>query len=309
LWYIVAPILVIRKWWTSGRDPKPPMGEVSAWFSPPKTQKLRDLTPAETGTLIDEFANLRDIYSTIVDLARRGYLNIIEKTKGVFDFEKQKDSTSDSDVQPFENELLTGIFGKKKRVALADLDLRLTFESVKKQLYESMVTEGLFPENPAKVRTKYYILAFFAFITGNILLGIVAAVFGTFMPRKTEFGAQAAAIARSLKNFLVSQKLPLKFQAEKQMMFEKLLPYAIAFGVEKIWAKRFADLGIRQPSWYVSPSGTAFNTIIFANSLGRAAAVSFAASAMSKSSSGFSSGFSGGGFSGGGGGGGGGGSW
>ncbi len=205
--------------------------------------------------------------------------------------------------------LLRAIFESKDRVALADLDLHDTFETVKKQLYESMVTDGFFPENPQTQRTKYYILAGFALITGNILLCIVAAVFGTLMPRKTLFGAEQAAVARSLKNFLVSQDRQLAFQAKNQMMFEKLLPYAIAFGVEKIWAARFKDIALKQPDWYVSSTGAQFNALIFANSIGRAAAVSFASSIASHSSSGFSSGFGGGGFSGGGGGGGGGGSW
>ncbi len=311
LWYFVAPFLVIRQWWRTGRDPKPAMGEVSAWFSPPKTKKLRDLTPAETGTLVDETADLKDIYASLVDLARRGYMKIIETTKGVFDFEKQKDwnAHAGKEIQPFENTLLSAIFADKDRVALADLDLIATFSTVKNQIYTSLVTDGFFPENPQTQRTKYYILAGFALVTGNLILFFVAMIFGRNMPRKTLFGSEQAAVARSLKNFLVSQDRQLKFQASKQIMFEKLLPYAIAFGVEVIWAKRFADLGLKQPTWYVSPTGTAFNSVIFANSLGRAAAVSFAQSVTMKSSTGFSSGFGGGGFSGGGGGGGGGGSW
>lgn len=317
-WYIVAPILVVRKWWKSGRDPKPPMREVSAWFSPPRTPRLRNLTPAETGTLVDETADLKDIYATLVDLARRGYMRIIEKKNGGlalskaegFDFEKVKDWKKDADIQPFEDTLLSGIFDEKDRVSLKDLDLSTTFFTVKRQIYDSLVAEGFFPEDPQKVRNKYYALAGVAFFSGNIGLFLVALIFGRIMPRKTEYGAGAAAVARSLKNFLVSQERQLKFQASKQMMFEKLLPYAIAFGVEEIWAKRFANLGLKQPSWYVSPTGSTFNTVVFAHSIGRAAAVSFASSIASKSSSGFSSGFSsGGGFSGGGGGGGGGGSW
>jgi len=309
-WYLVAPVLVIRTWWKYGRDPKPAMGEVSAWFSPPKTKNLRDLTPAETGTLIDEFANLRDIYSALVDLARRGYMKIIETKKDAFDFEKQKDwnAHADKTIQPFENELLTAIFTDSNRVSLKDLDLREAFEAAKQDIYYALVADGFFPENPQKIRMKYYVLAGFAFVTGNIILCIAAAVFGTLMPKKTQTGTEAAAVARSLKNFLVSQDKQLAFQAKNQMMFEKLLPYAIAFGVEEIWAKRFAGINITQPSWYVSPSGRAFNAVIFANSIGRAAAVSFASSITAKSSSGFSSGF-GGGSSGGGGGGGGGGSW
>jgi lambda repressor-like predicted transcriptional regulator len=264
-------------------------------------------------------ANLRDIYSAIVDLARRGYMKIIETSakgrsafggkQNDFSFEKQKDWNKAKDIQPFEKTLLSAIFESGDRVALADLDLHDTFETVKKEIYDSLVTDGFFPENPQKVRTKYYVLAGFAFFTGNIFLCIVAAVFGTIMPRKTLFGAGAAAVARSLKNFLVSQDKELAFQAKNQMMFEKLLPYAVAFGVEEIWAARFKDIALKQPTWYVSPSGSAFNAMIFANSIGRAASVSFASSIASRSSTGFSSGFGGGGFSGGGGGGGGGGSW
>lgn len=309
LWYILAPVLVVRTWWRTGRDPKPAMGEVSAWFSPPRTQNKRDLTPAETGTLVDESADLRDIYATIVDLARRGYMKIIETKKGVFDFEKKKDWKDDKDILPFEDDLLSAIFKGNDRVSLKDLDLISTFEKIKKELYDSMVTERFFPENPQSIRTKYYVLAGLAFVTGNLILFLVATIFGRNMPKKTIFGAQAAAMGRSLKNFLVSQDKKLRFQAQKQMMFEKLLPYAIAFGVEEIWARRFEKLGLKQPDWYESSSGSRFNSVVFAHSVGRAATVSFASSVTSKSSSGFSSGFSGGGSSGGGGGGGGGGSW
>lgn len=309
LWYIVAPILIVRNWWKYGRDPKPAMGVVSAWFSPPRTKNLRDLTPAETGSLVDETVDTRDIYATVVDLARRGYMKIIESKDKKLSFEKQKDWKGDSDIQPFESELLTGIFGGKKKVDLEDLNLIETFRKIKGQLYDSLVSDGFFDKNPQATRTLYYVLAFFAFITGNLILLIVAVTFGRNMPRKTQFGAQAAAMGKSLKNFLVSQERHLKFQAQKQMMFEKLLPFAVAFGVEEIWAKRFKDLGLKQPDWYVSPYGGTFNSVVFAQSIGHAASVSFASSIASKSSTGFSSGFGGGGFSGGGGGGGGGGSW
>lgn len=308
-WYMVAPILVVRRWWTCGRDPKPAMGEVRAWFSAPKTKDLRALTPAETGSLVDESVDPRDIYATLVDLARRGYLKIIETKKGVFDFEKQKEWSKDRDILPFERELLSGIFKKKDRVSLKDLDLYDTFETVKKEVYTSLVSSGFFPENPQKIRTVYYVLAFFALATGNLILFPIALLFGKNMPRKTLYGAQQAAIGRSLKNFLVSQDKQLAFQAKNQMMFEHLLPYAVAFGVEEIWAGRFKDIALKKPDWYESATAGQFNSILFAQSIGRAASVSFAASVSAKSSTGFSSGFSGGGSSGGGGGGGGGGSW
>lgn len=308
LWYIVAPIAVIRRWWTTGRDPKPGMGETKAWFSPPKNPHHRPLTPAETGTLVDERADLRDIYASIVDLARRGYLKIIETKKNVFDLEKHKDWKGDTDVLPFERELLDGIFKTGDRVSIKTIDLTKTLEKVKGMVYESLVTDKFFPGNPNTLRGWYIALAVISFIFVNPILFLVSLVFGQNMPRKTLFGAEAAAVARALKNFLSSQDKQLAFQAKNQMMFEKLLPFAVAFGVEEIWAGRFKTLGIKNPDWYVSSTGGRFNSVVFAHSLGAGMSSSFAASIAAHSSTGSSSGFSGG-SSGGGGGGGGGGSW
>ncbi len=89
-------------------------------------------------------------------------------------------------------------------------------------------------------------------------------------------------------------------------MFEKFLPFAMAFGVERTWAKAFKDIVRQPPQWYSGSNITSFDAGSFT---GRMSALSSSAgSAMSSSprSSG-GSGFSGGGSSGGGGGGGGGG--
>jgi uncharacterized membrane protein YgcG len=308
LWYIVAPIWVIRKWWTTGRDPKPALGEAKAWFSPPKNAKLRELTPAETGTLVDERADLRDIYASLIDLARRGYLKIIETKKNIFDLEKTKGWSGDPDVLPFEQELLSGIFQSADRISVKTVDLTKTLEKVKSMLYETLVADKFFPTSPNTLRGWYIALAVVAIVIFNPILFLVALAFGSAMPRKTLFGAEAAAIARALRNFLTSQDKKLAYQARNQMMFEKLLAYAVAFGVEEIWAQRFRDLGLKNPDWYQSSTRGRFNSVIFAHSLGHGMSSSFAASIAAHSSSGHSSGFSGG-SSGGGGGGGGGGSW
>lgn len=309
IWYLLVPILIIRAWWKFGRDPKPAMGETSAWFSPPKNKKLRVLTPLETGAIIDEMVDMRDIYGTLIDLARRGYLKIIETKKNKFEFHKNKDFTGDKDLLNFEHKLLSGIFGSDKIVKIEDVDLTDTVKTIKDQVYKSLVKDEFFPENPQSVRTNYIILAVLAFITFNPFLILICWIFGKNMPRKTLLGAQAAAEARSLKNFLVSQDKKLAFQAKNQMFFEKLLPYAVAFGVEKIWASRFKDIKLTAPDWYQPYNSNTFNSLIFVNALSHNYSQSFVAATAYKSSTGFSSGFSGGGFSGGGGGGGGGGSW
>ena len=59
-------------WWYKGRDPDPGRS-VAPMYEPPP-----GMSPAEAGTLIDDTIHPRDITSTIVDLAVRGYLKIEE---------------------------------------------------------------------------------------------------------------------------------------------------------------------------------------------------------------------------------------
>jgi len=309
-WYIFLPLFIPIRWYLAGRDPKlVGTGEVSAWYDPPKTKDGRFLTPGETGTLIDEKADIREVTAMIIDLARRGYLKIIEKTKGEFSLVKGKEKNKN--FMAFESKFLTDIFNEGDEFLLKNNQMYEISESVKNSYYNQLVLDGSFPKNPKTVRTLYSVLAVIALFTGNIVLAIITFIFAGIMPRKTLLGAQQSAVAKSLKNFLSSQERQLNFQAKEQYFFEKLLPYAIAFGVERVWVNRFKDMDLAQPDWYKGYYGSNFTTALFILSLNSSfSKMSSSAMTSTRSSSGFSSGFSsGGGFSGGGGGGGGGGSW
>ncbi|NDK09182.1 DUF2207 domain-containing protein [Candidatus Gracilibacteria bacterium] len=314
IWYVFLPFSIIYKWFKTGRDPKGTVGITTAWYDPPKTSDgKRFFTPGEVGTLGDETVDLKDISATIVDLARRGYLRIEERKKGDF-FLVRRSLDEGGSLLSFEQLLLNKFFKTESEIRLKNEHLYEEVEEIKKSLYEQTVTAGLFPKNPQSVRTVYYVIAGIALFTFNFFLAIVAFIFGRVMPRKTVEGVNAKNVAFSLRNFLTSQERQLKFQAEtdltagRQVMFERLLPYAVAFGVEKVWAKRFETMNIREPDWYQSYSSGPFNSWIFVSSLSSSMSSFRTAATPTRSSSGFSSGFSGG-FSGGGGGGGGGGSW
>lgn len=306
-WYIFLPFHIIYKWYKTGRDPQGTVGVITAWFDPPKTTDgKRFLTPGEVGTLGDETVDLKDISATIIDLARRGFIKIEERKKK--DFYLIRRSHEEGGLLDYEKILINEFFGSENEIRLKDKHLYEKVEKVKKSLYEQTVTDGLFPKNPVSVRSSYNLISALALFTFNLPLAFVSFVFGRVMPKKTIKGVNAKNVALSLKNFLTSQKRQLEFQADKQMMFEKLLPYAVAFGVEKIWAKRFENLNLKEPDWYQGYSSGYFNSYIFASSLNSSMSSFRAAATPTRSSSGFSSGFSGG-SSGGGGGGGGGGSW
>ena len=351
-WYVIYPIWLPIKWYLHGRDPKVETGVVRAWYDPPQTKDKRVFTPGETGTIVDESVDIRDVLATVVDLARRRFIRIEEKKKGDFYLIKLKEFSTDSSLprnqkapsvnpemngelprsdhqnapsassglrglQEYEKKLLQGIFESETEVRLKDQELYETVEDVKKTLYQSLIKNGSFPDDPQKKRTFYNVVAGFALFTGNLFLVLMALIFGRVMFKKTKLGKEQTNVAKSLYNFLSSQSRQLEFQAKtnlpagRQVFFEKLLPFAVAFGVEKIWAKRFSNLKLTPPDWYRGYDNNTFTTVYFISSL-NSSLNSFSSVSRpptsSTSTSGFSSGFSGG-SSGGGGGGGGGGSW
>lgn len=307
MWYIVYPLWLPIKWWMNGRDPKQQgIGEAQAWFSSPKLPNGRELTPAEAGALIDEKIQLEEFTALTVQLAQKGYLNIVEKKNNDFELHKTKKSNGEGTLMKYEELFLTELFSSDSVIRLKDKDTNLAtvVHSVEKEMYKQLVDDKLFPKDPDSIRKYYAIITGLATVTFNILLLISAGIFGRVMPRKTLEGVHAANIAKSLKNFLTSQERQLEFQADQQMMFEKLLPYAISFGVEKIWANRFRDLTLKQPEWYQGHTAGVFTAQSFSNSLHSSFASSMRSAATpTTSSSGFSSGFSGGSVGGGGGGG------
>src|SRR5262249_53350368 len=115
-WPLIVPVLTFflmcYLWWTRGRDPR--LRPIATQYQPPD-----QLTPGETGTLVDQSVDMRDITASIVDLAVRGYIVIEEHTKermlGLFkdkdySFIVNKDRTEWLTLKPHEISLLNGLF-------------------------------------------------------------------------------------------------------------------------------------------------------------------------------------------------------
>ena len=82
-----------------------------------------------------------------------------------------------------------------------------TMNDIKKTLYKSMVSNGYFEKNPESTRTFYIAIGVFGLMTGNLMLFIVALIFGRIMPRKTRSGAESVNVAKSLR--IVTRKLAM----------------------------------------------------------------------------------------------------
>ena len=177
--------------------------------------------------------------------------------------------------------------------------------TIQRDFLGNLDEEGIYFRDVNKLRTKNILISVFSLFFGGVVNFAVYLYAALKEAPLTELGIDAYSKAKSLLNFLKSQDEQLDFQAKNQMFFEKLLPYATAFGVEDIWMKRFSDIMLKEQDW-LGGDMSAVQLGAMTAALNRG--VSGSISTASRSSSGFGSGSSGG-SSGGGGGGGGGGSW
>jgi len=311
-WYIYYPIKTLIKRLDNRKYLENNKRIVAAWFDPPKDDKSRKYTPAETGVLIDKTPDHKEVTATIIDLAQKGYMKIT-KDKDDFVFMKVKDYKKDTFIKVYEKSILDGLFEKKEIINTKDLKTSKSFgkniAEFLKEVVEELEKKELFEEDLSKEKNMFIGMNIFAGITFNAFYLLVSLLLRHHYIRFSKKGVEKYSETSSLNNFLVSQDEKLDFQAQNMMFFEKLLPYATAFGVENVWAGRFKDLKLTESDWFEGDIRDVAFYAAISNSINRSVQSSMTHYSSGSSSSGFSSGFSGGGFSGGGGGGGGGGSW
>lgn len=300
---------------------------VAVEYDPPD-----DLRPAEIGVLMDEKADTLDVSATIVDLAARGFLTIKEEAKkwlfGSMDYVFSRTDKTAGSLLPYEQTLLTSLFKDTNSVKLSELKNVFYKElaEVKNELYEEVARKKLFAKRPDTIRSasvgvaivvlmvgiglvvmgsKMLLAAVLGAGIGLIVVGVVALAWAPFMPRKTALGRELYERSQGYELFVSgTEKYRAKWM-EKVGLFERVLPYAVMFGVTDRLAEALADLGIEppRPDWY--QGATAFDVAQFSRSISRFSRSLSTAMASSPANSGSG----GGGSSGGGFGGGGGGSW
>ncbi len=211
-------------------------------------------------------------------------------------------------------------------VAVDDLKNRFYkhVPEIKERVFSQLIDRGYYLRRPDRVRAVYYVLAAIVAIGGSvlsavaqagaapfvasILSGLIIGVFGHFMPARTVEGARALEGSLGFEEFLDRVESD-RFDriVRTPAMFEKFLPFAMALGVERNWAKAFEGIYTSQPDWYVGTYHGTFGPRVFASSLAGLSSSAGTAMTSAPRSSGGSGvgggGFSGGGFGGGGGGG------
>ena len=377
LWPLALPLLVfalsLRAWRRRGRDPRP--HAVVVGYEPPE-----GITPAEAGTLVDHVAETRDVISTLVDLAVRGYVGIEERqekkllgliTSTDYVFHQRAPDEQAPPLLSHEERFLSGLFSSSARasqpwdavratydqarrahdagrqmdaddlaarleedggsavsVRLSDLQNKFytSLPGIRDGIYDNLIRRGYYARRPDKVKGTWIGLAIvllvlggvgaaiaaesalpfvsaWALLAGTVASTVVLVLFGLVMPARTEKGARAREAVLGFREFLSRVESDrYRRMVTSPEMFERYLPYAMAFGCEDRWAAAFDGLYRDPPSWYSGGGYDGFRPSSFTSRMSSMS--SSAGSTMSSSPS--SSGSGGGGSSGGGSGGGGG---
>ncbi len=270
-------VALFALWYVKGRDPL--VGPVPEYLTEPPD----DLRPAAAGALIDEQAEMREVVSIIVDLAERGYIVMEEhQTEGILGLGKQSsfifkrtDKPAD-DLLSFEKRMIEAVFrgGLERSLDSLKNTFYVTVPSLQGDVYAQLLQKGFFSASPEATRTLYqgistllfgaaFLVFFFtieqldqisyalALIPVSLsAVGVATFIIGQHMPAKTRQGAESAAKWRAFREYLNNLD---KYRAVEEAtdQFATYLPYAIAFGIDQGWIRRFSGIqNVPIPIWY-----------------------------------------------------------
>ncbi len=330
-----AFLVMFGLWWTKGRDPKPDQS-VAPMYDPPK-----DMTPAEVGALLDDEVHPRDITSTLVDLAVKGYIRIEEKAEKAllfthrdYVFHLLKPSSSWGSLAAHERVMLNHMFpGDLAEIRLSALknQFYVAIPTMNNDILSELKIKGMYSVDPDSAHAYVVIgvlLVAAPFVISQLLgsgvilnslsmllaAGVIALIivllFARIMTAKSKKGVAAKVEILGFQEF-INRVDADRLKRMPPDTFEKYLPYAMALGIENRWAKAFQGIAINPPTWYVGPTPyIGFSPIFFAGAMHSMAmdahntfvSAPRASSTGSGWSDGGGGGFSGGGFGGGGGG-------
>lgn len=235
------------------------------------------IPPALVGVLYHQRVTSREIAATLVDLALRKDIYILDKERG-FAFGKGR---FDQRLLGYEKMLLSKIF--KNTLTSTQSTIQ---QKVQNQIYSkkvSLVSAGIygiatrlgyFRHNPRKIHAKYWLFGSFAMIiglagfaasfiikilpsftaffwVGMMFSALIIIIMSTYIPLRTELGNEALSNWLAFRKFL-SDPNPIEYSPTVFQLFELYLPYAIVLDCEAAWSRRFSEHPFIIPDWFVT---------------------------------------------------------
>ncbi len=243
-----------------------------------------DIRPGHVGTVADERVDPIDVTASLVDLAVRGHLTVVELPResefAGTDWDLARASAGPDGLRPFEQQLLDGIAAPGSSVRVSELASRLheSIGGVQNALYDEVVSNGWYERRPDATRSRWTQLALGGLIFAVALTAVLAA-FTTFglvglalvvlalglifvgqeMPSRTAKGAALLGGLAALRSDLLSHPTDQMPPGAELRELSEVLPYAIVLGGSDRWLNAIVaadtdeDPDSEDLTWYRGP--------------------------------------------------------
>ncbi|MDN5563211.1 MAG: DUF2207 domain-containing protein [Luteococcus sp.] len=222
---------------------------------------LHDVRPGHVGTVADERVDPIDVTATLLDLAVRGWLRIVELPRDgahkALDWTFERTAGGEGDLRPFELHLLDAVApaeGPAAAVSTISEAVTPVVERVQHELYADVVQRGWFDRSPEQTRSRWTMLGW-----ATLVLAIIATIglvtFTTFglvgfaltalalgalliaqeMPRRTTHGSALLAGLSALASQLRTQPTAQLPTGRELAELSRILPYAVVLGGRERW--------------------------------------------------------------------------
>lgn len=317
---ILMILSLIASFFVWGRNKKQATG-IARYYPP------NEMSSAEVGTYYDFTVHSRDLLSLIPYWGEKGYIKVRvhpkTRTQDIY-FEKQMDIPKEAPNH--ERYFFDHIFAYDDIVYIDELkeDFYNEYINSKKMLKEDILDKKLYDQQAIKtfhsnLSFVFVLLLIFMGATsiaafqwvgtgmGLFALALVIFVIKFLRPKRSYEGQklhdQLEEFKRTVRN--PNEKELINIVEDDPRYFDKIFPYAVAFGLDKQWLESFQKIGSK-PDWYYYDDHRHFTYGDFSNDFNlkkiqNKMIVPPQANSDSSSFGGSGGGFSGGGFGGGGG--------
>lgn len=231
------------------------------------------LSPLIVRSLWKKNIDATGLMATLVDLAQRGYIDFVVIPSG-FQIARRRnpdDELTDWEKQLLEQVFMSEIFKVGKESLLQKIKARFITPQMKFVYYrvnKLLLEGGYFSDHPLMTIIRFKLLGLITYLIICIVLviqvvynapaqqivplipllicAIILLQLARFAPERNDAGREVLARWLSFRR-LMMKKEPL--HAQDIDLFAKLLPYAIALGVEKQWYRRFRGTSLPYPAW------------------------------------------------------------
>lgn len=325
---LIIFIYYFVSWWFVGQDPQ--KGTIIPLYNAPQ-----GLSPADVRYIYKMEYDNKCLFSMLISLATKGYLQVREDASGLFGTKKYtiaKDLNRSGGQSAVEQDMMNVLFADRNNIELDNKNYKL-FQRLNKKLLSSL--KDAFQDELFHLNRKYLLLPFAIFlitivfcfaaktsfsmaivlVIGPVFL-VLTALFYSLLKAPTQKGREILDHIEGYKMYLATAEAQDIAAANAQNitaeLYEEHLPYAIALGVDSEWTEKFEaslsrlgnDISSYHPTWYAGNrswhDSKGFMSVVGS---GLSSAIAAASTPPGSSSGGGGSGSSGGGGGGGGGGG------